>query len=113
MASNLQRLYSDRYCRKNGWMVPILGALTKPKSYERFFTQAQSCLTHCAAPELSRITARTLVIGGGQDKALGGEASRKIAAAIPGAALKMYPQGGHAVYEEEKTFNRTVLEFLK
>ena len=113
MASNLKRLYSDGYCRKNGWMAPILGALTRSKSYERFFIQAQACLTHCAAPELRRITARTLVIGGERDKALGGEASRKIAAAIPGAALNMYPQWGHAVYEEEKTFNRTVLEFLK
>ena len=113
MASNLKRLYSDGYCRKNGWTVPLLGLLTKPKSYERFFIQAQACLTHCAAPELRRITARTLVIGGERDKALGGEASRKIAAAIPGAELNMYQQWGHAVYEEEKTFNRTVLEFLK
>ena len=113
MASNLKRLYSDGYCRKNGWTVPLLGLLTRPKSYERFFIQAQACLTHCAAPELRRITARTLVIGGERDKALGGEASRKIAAAIPGAALSMYPQWGHAVYEEEKGFNRTVLEFLK
>ena len=112
MASNLKRLYSDRYCRKNGWMVPILGLLTKPKSYERFFTQAQSCLTHWAAPELGRITARTLVIGGEKDKALGGEASRKIAAAIPGAALKMYQQWGHGLYEEAKDFNGVLLEFL-
>ena len=36
-----------------------------------------------------------------------------IAAAIDGARLNMYPQWGHAVYEEEKTFNRTVLVFLK
>ena len=50
---------------------------------------------------------------GEQDKALGGEASRKIAAAVDGAALKMYPQWGHALYEEEKTFNRTVGSFLR
>ena len=93
-------------------MVPILGLLTKPKSYERFFNQAQSCLTHWAAPELGRITARTLVIGGEKDKALGGEASRKIAAAIPGAALKMYQQWGHGLYEEAKDFNGVLLEFL-
>ena len=53
-----------------------------------------------------------LVIGGEKDRALGGEASREVAAVIPGAELRMYPQWGHAVYEEEKTFNRTVLEFL-
>ena len=37
MDSNLRRMYSDAYYRKNRWMTPILGLLTKPKSYERFF----------------------------------------------------------------------------
>ena len=113
MRSNLLRIYSDGYCRKNLWAAPIVGRLTKPKSYDRFFIQAAACLTHDAAKELPGIGARTLVLGGERDRALGGEASRMIAAAIDGARLKMYPQWGHAVYEEEKTFNRTVLEFLK
>ena len=113
MKSNLRRMYSGDYCRKNMWMAPILGRLTKPKSYDRFYIQAAACLTHDAASALGRITAPTLVIGAAQDKALGCEASRQIAAAIEGAQLMIYPQWGHGVYEEEKTFNRTVLEFLK
>ena len=113
MKSNLRRMYSGDYCRKNMWMAPILGRLTKPKSYDRFYIQAAACLTHDAASALGRITAPPLVIGAAQDKALGCEASRAIAAAIEGAQLMIYPQWGHAVYEEEKTFNRTVLEFLK
>lgn len=113
MESNLRRMYSERYCRNNLWLAPILGRLTKPKSYDRFFTQADACLTHNAAGVLSGIRAKTLVIGGGQDKALGGDPSRQIAAAIDGAELKMYPQWGHALYEEEKSFNRLVLEFLR
>lgn len=112
MRSNLRRIYSEEYCRKNMWMAPIVGWLTKPKSYEPFFIQADACLNHNAAAELHRIRAKTLVLGGEQDKALGGGASRRIAAAIPGAVLKMYPQWGHGLYEEEKGFNRTVLEFL-
>ena len=113
MRSNLRRMYSDAYCRKNLWMAPIAGRLTRPKSYDRFFIQANACLTHNAADHLHQIRAGTLVLGGEQDKALGGEASRKTAAAIDGAALKMYPQWGHALYEEEKTFNRTVGSFLR
>ena len=35
-----------------------------------------------------------------------------IAAAIPGAELKMYPQWGHGLYEEAKDFNGVLLEFL-
>lgn len=113
MDSNLRRIYSEEYYRKNQWMIPIVGRLTKPKSYHRFYILAHACLAHDAGNNLGRIQAPTLVIGGEQDKALGGEASRKIAAAIPGAALKMYPQWGHGVYEEAKDFNSLVLDFLK
>ena len=113
MKSNLRRMYSGDYCRKSMWMAPILGRLTKPKSYDRFYIQAAACLTHDAAAALGRITAPTLGIGAVQDRALGCEASRQIAAAIEGAQLMIYPQWGHGVYEEEKTFNGTVLEFLK
>ena len=113
MESNLRRIYSEGYCRKNQWMMPILGKLTKPKNYDRFFIQAEACLTHDAFDELHRIQAPTLVIGGEQDLALGGEASREIAGAIPGAKLKMYPQWGHGLYEEAKDFNSLLLETLR
>jgi pimeloyl-ACP methyl ester carboxylesterase len=113
MQSNLRRMYSQAYCRKNSWMVPIIGKLTKPKSYNRFFIQANACKTHDAAALLSRISAPTLVIGGEQDLALGAQASYEIAAAIPGASLHMYAQWGHALYEEAKDFHQVVLRFLR
>lgn len=113
MDSNLRRIYSEDYYRKNRWMVPAVAKLTKPASYDRFFVQAQACLTHNAYEDLHRIQAPTLVIGGEQDKALGGEASGEIAAQIPNCQLKMYPQGGHGLYEEERDFNGLVLDFLR
>ena len=112
MESNLRRIYSEDYYRKNKWMTPLLGWLTKPKSYDRFYIQAQACLTHDAFDDLSRIQAPTFIVGGEKDLALGGEASRELAAQIPGAQLQMYPQWGHGLYEEEKEFNRTLLRFL-
>ena len=112
MDSNLRRIYSERYYRQNKWMTPLIGALTKPKSYDRFFIQAEACLTHDARAELGKIQAQTLVIGGEKDLALGGEASKVLAAHIPGAALKMYPQWGHGLYEEAGDFNDVVLAFL-
>lgn len=112
MDSNLRRIYSDSYYRKNKWMIPLVGKLTKPKSYDRFFVQAQACLTHDAYAHLPQIQARTLVIGGEKDLVLGGDASREIAAKIPDAVLTMYPQWGHGLYEEEKNFNRTILHYL-
>ena len=113
MDSNLRRMYSDSYYRKNRWMTPVLGLLTKPKSYERFFIQAEACLNHNAVERLPCIAAPTLVIGGEKDYALGVEASRAIAAAIPGAKLHMYHKWGHALYEEAKDFNQVVLAFLQ
>lgn len=112
MDSNLRRIYSEAYYRKNRAMAPLVGKLTKPASYDRFFIQAQACLTHDAYDHLDRIKAPTLVIGGEQDKTLGGEASREIAKRIPNAELLMYEQWGHGLYEEKPCFNQTVMEFL-
>ena len=93
-------------------MSPLIGKLTKPRSYDRFWAQSQACLSHNTYDRLDHITAKTLVIGGEQDLALGGEPSREIAAKIPDARLKMYPQWGHGAYEEAPDFNETILDFL-
>ena len=113
MDSNLQLIYSEEYYRKNKWTIPLIGKLTQPKSYDRFFKQSQACLTHNSQDRLAAITAPTLVIGGEQDRVLGCAPSRDIAAAIPGARLKIYEQWGHGVYEEAKDFNDLVLNFLR
>jgi len=112
MDSNVRRIYSGEYYRRNKWMVPIMGKLTKPKTYDRFFVQANACLTHDAYEYLHQIKAPTFVIGGEKDLALGGGASGEIAAMIPGAELFMYEQWGHGLYEEAKDFNQVVLDFL-
>ena len=113
MDSNLRRIYSDTYYRKNKPMIPIVGKLMKPKSYDRFLVQANACLTHDAFDRLTGITARTLVVGGDQDHCLGGDASREIAGQISGATLHMYPQWGHGLYDEAKDFNPLVRDFLR
>ena len=112
MDSNLQRIYSDGYYRRNKWLAPIVGKVTKPKTYDRFFVQANACLTHDAYESLHKIKAPTLVVGGEQDKALGGDPSKEIATRIPGAQLRMYEQWGHGLYEEAKDFNQVIVEFL-
>ena len=112
MDSNLQRIYSDGYYRRNKWLAPIVGKLTKPKTYDRFFVQANACLTHDAYESLHKIKAPTLVVGGEQDKTLGGDPSKEIATRIPGAQLRMYEQWGHGLYEEAKDFNQVIVDFL-
>lgn len=112
MDSNVKRIYSERYYRKNKWLIPIMGQLTKPKSYARFFLQANACLTHDARQNLSAISAPTLVIGGMQDRVVSPESSLALADAIPGAKLHMYGEWGHGLYEEAPDFNQRVLSFL-
>lgn len=112
MDSNLRRIYSENYYRKNKWMAPVVGRLTKPASYDRFFVQAQACLSHDAFTCLNCVQVPTLVVGGEQDRALGGDASGEIAAAIPAARLIMYPQWGHGLYEEARDFNGLLMRFL-
>lgn len=111
--SNLRRIYSEKYYHKNKWMIPLIGKLTRPESYERFLIMARSCLEHNALDKLSGIFTPALVVGGEKDICLGGDASREIAGEIPGARLHMYAQWGHGLYEEAKDFNDLVLDFLK
>ena len=113
MDSNIRRIYSDAYYRKNKWMIPLTGNLMKPKSYDRFLIMAEACRSHNAWESLPGITAPTLVIGGEEDQALGAKASRELAARIPGAQLKMYPQWGHGLYEEAIDFLPAVRSFLE
>lgn len=113
MDSNVRGIYSESYYRKNKWLIPIMGKVTKPKSYDRFLIQSNACLTHDAYESLDQIQSPTLVIGGEKDEALGGEASREIAARIPDAQLHMYAQWGHGLYEEAKDFNQLVLDYMK
>ena len=112
MDSNMRRIYSEDYYRKNRWTVPLIGKLSKPKSYDRFLVQAEACLIHDTYELLPQIESKTLVMGGEQDHALTGEASYEIAKQIPNMELKMYPQWGHGLYDEEKSFNPVVRDWL-
>lgn len=112
MADNLQRMYSAAYIHRNGWMVPVLSAVTKPASYDRFLVQARACINHDARAVLPAIAAPTLIIGGGEDQVVGCEGSHELYGHIARSQLHIYPHGTHALYEEEKDFHRLVLDFL-
>ena len=112
MESNVRRINTQDYFDRRKWAIPIAGQVSKPRSYERFYIQAQACMSHDSLARLSMISAPTLVIGGEKDRTLGGEGSYRIAEGIPGARLWMYPEYGHGLYEEAKDFPWRVLNFL-
>lgn len=113
MVDNMLKMYRDEYIRKNKWMLKVAGKFGRPKSYERFIIMAEACINHDCYDLLHTIQASTLVIGGEKDIIVGPESSGEIASQIPGAKLKMYPEYGHALYEEAKDFNDVVMEFLR
>ena len=112
MRSSVKNMYTDGYYRKNGWLCEITGRFMAPKSYERFIRMGFACLEHDAQSVLKDIKAPALIIGGKEDRTVGGEESLFLAENIPGAELFMYEGLRHAVYDEAKDFNERVIEFL-
>lgn len=105
------KMYSPRYLKKYRWLFPILTRLGKPKDMSRFVALAGSCLTCETYPLLSKITCPVLVLGGTQDAVLTGKASEELAEALH-SQLVMYPQLGHAAYEEASDFNERIYQFF-
>ena len=105
------KMYTDSYVRRYRPFMPLLEIMQKPKDAARFITLAKACLTCDTYDSLEKIHCPVLVIGGEQDKIVGGDASREIADRL-GCDIYMYEGLGHAAYEEAKDFNQIVYEFL-
>ncbi|MBQ2954222.1 MAG: alpha/beta hydrolase [Clostridia bacterium] len=106
-----EKSYSPAYLRRMRWMLPLAAWMSRPKEPQRFLIQARSCLTHDAYAELPRIACPTLVMGGGQDMIVGPAAAGEIAAQIPGSEVHIWPEYGHAAYEEAKDFQSRIVAF--
>ena len=113
MLDTAERSYSEKRLKQVRREYQVLGSLGKPKSFERFLTQAESCITHDAYGELDRIACPTLVIGGTEDRIVTGAASQEIAARIPGAELFLYEGLSHGLYEEAPDFLARVAAFCR
>src|SRR3712207_1789096 len=65
-----------------------------------YLEQAVLSIDHDYVVELREIKAPTLILWGEQDALFPREEQERLAAAIPGATLKVYPETGHAVHWE-------------
>ena len=108
-----ERYYTEAYLKRMRWMLPLAARLSEPEDPQRFLIQAQSCLTHDAFAELPRIACPTLVIGGGEDRIVTGQASVEIAGRIPDCRLFLYDGLGHGLYEEAPDFLQRVADFCR
>ena len=113
LEDNVRNMYTDTYIQKNIWMVPFMAKISKPASFDRFITMADACLTHDSFHDLHRIKAETLVIGGRKDQTLGIQGTLDLSEGISNCKTYIYPEYGHALYEEAKDFNDRILTFLR
>lgn len=105
------KMYSDAYIKRYQLLFPLLNILQKPEDPVRFMTLAKACLTCDTYERLPQINCPVLVIGGGKDQIVTGEASREIADKIH-CPIYIYETLGHAAYEEANDFNKKVYEFF-
>ncbi len=105
------KLYSEAYVKIYRPFLPLLTLLQKPKDVRRFIILAKACLTCNTYAELEKIQCPVLVLGGGKDQVVTGEASVELAEKL-GCKLHIYEELGHAAYEEAADFNRRVYDFF-
>ncbi|NLL23637.1 MAG: alpha/beta hydrolase [Tissierellia bacterium] len=113
MIDSTLRYYSSEAWKKKKWLLPLTLKAAKSKNPERFLSQAKAALYHDAYEELGKIQAPTLIIGGAKDMTVGPDASLEMAEMIRKSTLYIYPEFGHAAYEEAKDFHEVVLRFLR
>ena len=113
MIDTAEHSYSEAYLRKYRKAYPLLGAVGRPKSYDRFLANARAILAFDGRGELGKIACPTLILGGEEDRIVGAEASRELYQAIAGSELFLYPGLGHAAYEEAEDFSARVFRFLE
>ena len=113
MLDTAKKSYSDKHLKKNRLFLPLLGLMGKPRSYDRFFTNANAILQFDATGELHKISCPTLILGGSEDKTVGAHAARSLKEGIQGSELHIYQGLGHAAYEEAPDFYKRIFAFLQ
>jgi len=104
-------MYTEKYLKKYKLLMPLLIRMIRPRDFGRFAILASAILDFDCYDRLDEIGCPVLVLGGAQDKITTGEASVEIAEKL-NCDVHIYPEYGHAAYEEAKDFNSRVYEFL-
>ena len=90
-----------------------MGIFGHIKDKQRIDIQSVSCLKHDSLDFLEKINCPTLIVGAEKDDVLGVEASLRMHQHIKSNQLTILPECGHALYEQNKDFQKRVLVFLE
>lgn len=104
--------FSEGYLKKYRAFIPLFIKTQKFMSVDRFMILANACLTCDTYDRLDEIKCPVLVLGGGKDKIVSGEASIEIADKL-GCEYYIYEDLSHEAYNEAKDFNKRIYEFFE
>ncbi|MBQ2455436.1 MAG: alpha/beta hydrolase [Firmicutes bacterium] len=113
MVDTAEKSYSEDRLRSYRKLYPVIGRISRPKSYDRFLINARAILEYDGRPYLDRIACPVLIIGGSEDRITGREASCELHSLIPHSSLFMYEGLGHGLYEEADDFYDRVFSFAE
>jgi len=109
----LVKMYSGKYRKQYGFLVPLVVKLYKPKGIGRFIRLAKAAANYSRFEELDKIKCPAFVIGAKDDLIVTGAASEELAGKL-NCGFYMYDGMGHGVTQElEKDFNRRVYQFFQ
>ena len=105
--------YTTKFFGKFKYLYRIMGIFGRIKDIKRIDIQAVSCLKHDSLAFLEKINCPTLIIGAEKDDVLGVDGSLGLHQHIKDSQLTILPDCGHALYEQNKDFQKRVLVFLE
>ena len=108
-----QHSYTQKSYQKWRLLYNVMGIFGHIKDKQRIDIQSVSCLKHDSLDFLEKINCPTLIIGAEKDDVLGVDGSLGLHQHIKGSQLIILPGCGHALYEQNKDFQKRVLVFLE
>lgn len=108
-----QHSYTQKSYQKWRLLYNVMGIFGRIKDKQRIDIQSVSCLKHDSLDFLEKINCPTLIIGAEKDDVLGVDDSLGLHQHIKDTQLTILPECGHALYEQNKDFQKRVLVFLE
>ncbi len=112
----LELSFSQDYLRQHSHEIAELTRPLRrnPQPRYAYLRQLMAPIDFCSEARLSEMRCPTLVIAGEDDQVVPVENSRRLAAKLPQAQLKILSKAGHLFFvEKAEETNRTILDFLR
>ncbi len=105
--------YTQKSYQKWRLLYNVMGIFGRIKDKQRIDIQSVSCLKHDSLDLLEKINCPTLIIGAEKDDVLGVDGSLELHQHIKDSQLTILPECGHALYEQNKDFQKRVSIFIE